>query len=64
MTGTMGPRLATTNWTRIENLNLPSKGALTATPAAPRLKLRKTPAPKPLAAPGTTVTLRTFRVAA
>lgn len=57
----MGPRLATTNWARIENLNIPSKGALAVKPAAPRLVKVAT---KTVAAPTKPVTLWTNRVAA
>ena len=61
MTGTMGPRPATTNWTRIEHLNIPSKGAL-ATPAGkPRLVKPATPAAK---LPAKGLTLWTHKVAA
>jgi hypothetical protein len=57
-----GPRLNVTNWARIENLNIPSRGALATAAAKPRLV--KGASVKPLAPAGKVVTLRTFRVAA
>jgi hypothetical protein len=57
----MGPRVVTTNWARIEALNIPSTGALAASPAKPRLVKR---GPAKAVLPAKPTVLWTHRIAA